>query len=83
MKNAKEMFENIGMELHSPTYLLFEFNDERNTYVYFDPKDKSVESTYYIQDFNSKDELKIFKKAIDKFLNELGWLDEEIQTKKN
>lgn len=74
---AKEMFEELGMELYSNNYLLFEFaNDERKTYAYFDNENKSVETTYYLSDFETKEKLNLFKKAIKKFEQELGWLDD-------
>lgn len=72
--NAKEILESIGMEVYKPNHLLFEFTDGRDTYVFFNEIRKEVETCYKIHEFHSKEEFKLFKKAIDKYTEELGWL---------
>lgn len=72
--NAEEMFETIGMKLKGENYLLFEFEDGRESYAYFNKRLKEVETCYRIHEFKTKEEFEFFKKAINKFTEELGWL---------
>lgn len=74
--NAKEMFEEVGMKLFSSTCLLFIFDDGvRKSYAYFDKENKFVETTYYVDEFELKEKFELFKKAIDKYMQELGWIE--------
>lgn len=73
---AQEMLEEVGMKLFSSTYLLFDFDDGvRESYVYFDTEKKYVETTYYVDEFESKEKFELFKKAIDRYTAELGWIE--------
>lgn len=71
---AKEILESIGMKVCKPNHLLFEFTDGRESYVFFNKIRKEVETCYKIHEFKSKEEFELFKKAIDKYTEELGWL---------
>lgn len=69
MKSAKEMFEDLGYKIYYENELtLCYINEENDDYIYFYIHCKKIEVLHDITIYELK--------AINKQIEELGWLDE-------
>ena len=76
MKTAKEMFEDMGYELVSQDLTIIRYEKDFDI-IKFNLSDNTIEGYddwYYEKPFNQIDMKEL--KAINKQVEELGWLDE-------
>lgn len=69
MKNAKDLFEELGYDLVETTpYMMYYYNEENDFYIWFYNKRKTIE---IVNEFT----LDILQ-AINQQVEELGWVNE-------